>query len=292
MRDISVKRPSWKEVLREERVLVLPAAHDALTARLIERAGFKAYQIGGFALAGVMHAVPDVDLEHFGEKSEAARSIIHSTKLPALVDCDDGYGDVKNVNRVIRSYELMGAAAVFIEDQKAPKRCGHMAKKEVIPVEDMEKKISAAADARRSRDFFILARTDAIEPNGLKDALKRGDRYLKAGADGLYFDGVESKKELKKIGSTFVGVPLATSVLERGGKTPALSPKEFRELNFSMILYPTTILFRVARQIERALQDLKAGRQMPENESVDMKQFEDIVDLQYWAELEDRYHTR
>lgn len=292
MRDISVKRPSWKEILREERILVLPAAHDALTARLIERAGFKAYQIGGFALVGSLHAVPDVDLEHFGEKSETARNIIHSTKLPALVDCDDGYGDVKNVTRVIRSYELMGAAAVFIEDQKAPKRCGHMAKKEVIPVEDMEKKIAAAADARRSRDFFILARTDAIEPKGLRDALKRGERYLKAGADGLYFDGVESRRELRKIGSEFVGVPLATSVLERGGKTPALSPAEFREMNFSMILYPTTILFRITRQIEKALSDLKAGRQMPEGESVDMKQFEDIVDLKYWAELEDRYHTR
>ncbi|MCU7493871.1 MAG: isocitrate lyase/PEP mutase family protein [Ignavibacteria bacterium] len=292
MRDISAERPSWKELLRKEKILVLPAAHDALTARLIERAGFRAYQIGGFALVGSMHAAPDVDLEHFGEKSEAARNIIHSSKLPALVDCDDGYGDVKNVNRVIRSYELMGAAAVFIEDQKAPKRCGHMAKKEVIPVEDMEKKICSAVDARRSLDFFILARTDAIEPNGLKDALKRGERYLKAGADGLYFDGVESKRELKKIGSAFEGVPLATSVLERGGKTPVLSPEEFRELNFSMVLYPTTILFRITRQVERALEDLKAGRMMPVDESVDMNEFEDIVDLRYWAELEDRYYTR
>src|SRR5947207_3730859 len=145
----------------------LPSAADALTARLIERAGFPAYQIGGFALVGAMHAVPDIDLEHFGEKHIKAREIIKASKLPVLVDGDDGYGDVKNVTRTVRGYEEIGASALFIEDQKPPKRCGHMAGKEVIPADQMVEKIRAAIAARTQADFFILARTDAREPLGL-----------------------------------------------------------------------------------------------------------------------------
>lgn len=239
-----------------------------------------------------MHAVPDIDLEHFGEKSSIAQNILASTKLLVLVDADDGYGDVKNVTRTVARYELMGASAIFIEDQKAPKRCGHMAGKEVIPIEDMEKKIKAAVSVRRSWYFFIIARTDAIEPNGLKDSLKRGERYFKAGADGIYFDGVKSYKELKNIGENFKDVSLATTVLEGGGKTPWLPPSEFSELCFSMILYPTTIIFRVARQIELALEDLKNGKKMSAKYSVDMTTFEDIVDLPYWAEIENRYQNK
>src|SRR3954463_4556412 len=130
MKSIVVNRASWKSILATHAPLILPAAHDALTARIIERAGFPAYQIGGFALAGAMHAVPDVDLEHFGEKAAVARKIIHASDLPALVDADDGYGDAKNVTRTVHEYEEMGAAAVFIEDQVAPKKCGHMGGKE------------------------------------------------------------------------------------------------------------------------------------------------------------------
>src|SRR4051812_44242454 len=177
MRSIIAKRPSWESVLSAHAPLILPAAHDALTARLIQRAGFPAYQIGGFALAGAMHAVPDLDLEHFGEKSAIVRKIIHASNLPVLVDADDGYGDSKNVTRTVQEYETMGASALFLEDQIAPKRCGHMGHKGVIPIKDMVNKIKAAQAARSDPDFFILARTDAIEPNGLRDAIKRGKAY-------------------------------------------------------------------------------------------------------------------
>jgi 2-methylisocitrate lyase-like PEP mutase family enzyme len=290
MKEIVADRPSWKEVLRKNRPLLLPVAHDALTARLIERVGFPAYQIGGFALVGAMHAVPDLDLEHFGEKSEAVRKIVFASSLPVMVDADNGYGDAKNVTRTVHSYQNMGVTALFIEDQKSPKRCGHMSGKEVVPVEEHEQKIRAAVAAKRNSEFFILARTDAIEPNGLDDALKRGEQYLKAGADGVYLEGPRNEKELEKIGETFRGEPLAVSVLEGGGKTPWLSPKELHELGFSMILYPTTVIFQAARAIEQALENLKDGNPMPPEQAVNMEQFEEIVDMPHWADIERRFN--
>lgn len=289
MRDINTDRLTWREVLKKEGLLQLPVAHDALTARLIERAGFPAYQIGGFALVGAMHAVPDIDLDHLGENSDAARAIISASSLPVLVDGDDGYGGVKNVTRTVREYEYLGASAIFLEDQKAPKRCGHMDGKEVIPADEMVKKVRAAAAARRTTDMFLLARTDAIAPLGLDEALDRGKRYLDAGADGIYLEGPRTVEELERIGRTFRGVPLATSVLERGGKTPWLSPKEFAELGFTMVLYPATVIFQAAYAIDRALRGLMAGKQMDAKQSFDMPQFEEIVDLPYWQEVEKRF---
>ncbi|HEX5322240.1 MAG TPA: isocitrate lyase/PEP mutase family protein [Capsulimonadaceae bacterium] len=289
MKAIIADRPTWKEVLAKHPLLILPAAHNALAARLIERAGFPAYQIGGFAIAGTMHAVPDVDLEHFGEKSEAARDIINASPLPVLVDADNGYGDVKNVTRTVLEYEAMGASAIFIEDQVSPKRCGHMNGKEVVRAEEMEEKIRAAVGERKSADFFVLARTDAIEPCGIDEALRRGERYLKAGADGVYVEGPRSVEELEQVGRAFRGVPLATSILEGGGKTPWLPPDQLRSMGFTMILYPTTILFQATRTMERAIQNLKAGRPMPEENAVDMGGFEQIVEMPYWSEIEKRY---
>ena len=133
------------QILDREKFLQLPAAHDALTARLIQRAGFPAYQVGGFALVGTRYGHPDVDLQHFGEKSRAVHDIIDGNSLPVLVDCDEGYGDAKNITRIVRSYEAMRVSAVFIEDQTIPKRCGHMAGKTVIPTEDMVSKVRAVA---------------------------------------------------------------------------------------------------------------------------------------------------
>jgi 2-methylisocitrate lyase-like PEP mutase family enzyme len=289
MRAITIKRKPWKEALKQDQPLVLPAAHDALTARLIERAGFSAYQIGGFALVGAMHAVPDIDLEHFGEKSRAVENIINASPLPVMVDADDGYGDAKNVTRTIHEYIKMGASAVFIEDQLAPKICGHMSGQKVVPAEQMENKVKAAVKAREDTELFILARTDAIGAENLDKALKRAERYLKAGADGVYLEGAENEKQLEKIGKTFKGVPLAVSVLEGGGKTPWLSPKEFGKMGFSMILYPTTVIFQIATTIETALKNLKQGEPMKKDEAVTIKQFEDIVDMDYWSSIEKKF---
>lgn len=284
-------QPTWKELLAREKPLLLPCAHDALSARLIERAGFSAYSIGGYALVGARHALPDIGLVGFGEMSAGIRDIMAATRLPVLVDCDDGYGDVKNVARTVAGYEAMGVSAIFMEDQRAPKRCGHMAGKDVIEPEAMTAKLRAAADARRSADLFIIARTDARAVHGLDDALRRGEMYLEAGADGLFIEAPQSIEELAQIGRAFQGVPQIANMLEGGGRTPVLPPHELYHLGFAMVAYPTTLIFRVARAIENALADLKAGKPAGDNDGVDFEAFKNIVSLARWADVEQRTAT-
>jgi 2-methylisocitrate lyase-like PEP mutase family enzyme len=280
--------PTWKELLDREQPLLLPCAHDALSARLIERAGFSAYSIGGFALVGSRYAIPDIGLAAYGEISSGVRDIMAATRLPVLVDGDTGYGDVKNVARTIEGYEAMGASAIFLEDQVAPKRCGHMAGKDVIPAEQMAAKISAAAGARRSRDFFIIARTDARAVHGLDEALRRGELYLTAGADGLFIEAPQTVAELERVGRAFPGVPQIANMLEGGGQTPVLPPAELKAMGFAMAAYPTTLIFRVARTIERALADIKSGKPAS-NDGVNFAEFKAITNYDEWARIEDAY---
>ena len=263
-------RENWRSVLKRHAPVQLPSAHDALTARLIKRAGFHAYQIGGFALVGARHGVPDVDLTRFAEQSAAVRDIVAACDLPVLVDADDGYGDAKNVTHTVASYEAMGVSAIFIEDQVSPKRCGHMSGKEVVPADIMVQRLEAALAARRSPDFFIVARTDALGVEGLDAALKRGERYLRAGADGLYIEAPTSVEHLEQIGAAFKGVPQMTNMFEGDKQTPWLTPMELSSLGFSMILYPTSLLFRVVR----------------------MAEFETIVGVPYWASIEKEFGAR
>lgn len=287
------KRKSWKAMLAAaDEPVQLPVAHDALTARLIELAGFEAYQIGGYALSGATHAIPDVDLEKFGEKKFSAEWIMQASPLPVLVDIDDGYGDVKNVTRTVEEYIHLGASAMFMEDQQPPKKCGHMDDKKVIAPELMLQKIRAAVAARGHNEFFILARTDAIDPEGLENAIERAKRYLDAGADGIYLEGPKTVEQLERIGKELKGVPLATSVLENGGKTPWLSPKELGNMGYTMILYPTTVIFQVARTIQHALNNLKNGKPVTGRSAVDMDEFMHIVDLPYWQTIEEKFEGK
>jgi 2,3-dimethylmalate lyase len=280
-------KPTWKELLARGEPLILPCAHDALAARLIERAGFAAYSVGGYALVGARHALPDIGLVAFGEMSAGIRDIMAASSLPVLVDCDDGYGDSKNVARTIAGYEAMGVAAIFMEDQRAPKRCGHMAGKEVIDADAMAAKLRAAVAARRSADFFIIARTDARAVHGLDEALRRAEIYLKAGADGLFIEAPQTIDELTQVGRAFQGVPQLANMVEGGGRTPVLPPSELYRLGFAMVAYPTSLIFRVARAIENALADLKAGRPAGKD-GVDFETFKDITSLAHWAEVEQR----
>jgi 2-methylisocitrate lyase-like PEP mutase family enzyme len=282
-------RTSWMTLLSEGEPLLLPAAHDALTARLITRAGFKAYQVGGFALAGARYAFPDIDLVQFYEENEAIRQIVAASPLPALVDAGNGFGDVKNVTRTVRGYEELGVAGIFIEDQKSPVSCGQMGKKEVVPVKEMVGKIKAALAARKNADTFILARTDGRSAENVTEAIRRAEAYRDAGADGLYVEGLRSAAELKRVGKALAGTPLATTMMEGGGRLPWLPPEEIYSYGFAMIMYPTTVIFRVARAIERALAGLNSGRPMAEGEAVDLDGFEEIVGMPGWQEVETQF---
>lgn len=278
-------RPAWKTLLGNG-PLLLPAAHDALTARLIARAGFSAYQVGGFALAGARYAFPDIDLLQFYEENEAIRQIVAASPLPVLVDAGDGFGDVKNVTRTVRGYEELGASALFIEDQEAPVSCGQMGKKSVVPVKEMVGKVKAALAARRNADTFILARTDGRSAAGLPEAIKRAKAYRDAGADGVYVEGLRSAAELKRVGKALAGTPLATTMMEGGGQLPWMPPEKVYGHGFAMVLYPTTVLFRLTRAVERALSALKADRPLAEGEAVGLDEFEAIVGLPGWKAIE------
>jgi 2-methylisocitrate lyase-like PEP mutase family enzyme len=280
-------RMSWRAALAAQQPLILPVAHDALSARLIERTGFAAYSIGGFPLVGARYGLPDIGLVGLGEMSEGMRDIVAASRLPVLVDADDGYGDVKNVTRTIRLYESMGASAIFIEDQRAPKRCGHMAGKDVIDTEIMEQKIRAAAAARNDRDTFLIARTDARAVHGLDDALRRAERYIKAGADGIFVEAPETEDELRRIGAAFRHVPQIANMLE-DGRTPLIRPADLYSMGFAMVAYPTSLIFRVAHTIEKALRDMKAGNLSLAGEGVGFDAFKAIVGYGDWAEVEDR----
>ena len=281
------RKPTWKELLDREQPLLLPCAHDALSARLIERAGFTAYSIGGFALVGSRYGIPDIGLAAFGEISAGIRDIMAATSLPVMVDGDTGYGDVKNVAHTIEGYEAMGASSIFLEDQVAPKRCGHMVGKDVIPAADMVAKIKAAVGARRNKDFFIIARTDARAVHGLDEALRRGEQYLRAGVDGIFIEAPQTVKELEIIGAAFKGAPQLANMLD-DGRTPVLPPNELKAMGFAMAAYPTTVIFRVARTIERALNDIRAGRP-PSNDGVNFAEFKDITNYDEWVRIEDAY---
>lgn len=272
----------WKEALKNA-PLLLPSAHNALTARLIEQVRFPAYQIGNFSLIAANLGLPDVDLVHFGELLPHVKEILSCSTLPCLIDCDNGYGDIKMTIRTLTGYESIGAAALFIEDQQSPKKCGHMADKEVVPQTEMENKIKAARRELK-KETFLLARTDAYAVEGLEGAINRGKGYLDSGADGIYFEGFTSESELEQAGKNFEKIPLALSILENGGKTPWILPKVLYEMGYSMILYPTTILFREIAGTINTLEDLRNGFQL--TEGVSLSSCESILDIDRWKKLE------
>lgn len=278
---------TFRELVATERPLVLPGAHDALSALLVKRAGFKAYFVGGFTVAGVRYGVPDIGLLGMRDFAEAYRDILAVSDLPVLLDADNGYGDMKNIVYLLHTYERLGAHALFFEDQVSPKRCGHMAGKQLIATEEMEGRIRAAAQNRLNRDTFLIARTDARELHGLDEALRRGERYIRAGADGLFIEAPVSVEEMERIGRAF-DVPQLANMLE-GGRTPILPPAELERLGFRIVIYGISLLLRIAATMERALEDLKGGRIPPRDTPMSFDRYKDIVEFGKWAEIERRY---
>src|SRR4051812_11459934 len=210
---------NFHDLCKTEHPLILPGAFDALSARLIKRAGFKAYFTGGFPTIGARWGLPDIGLMQYGEISAAVTDIMAASDLPVMVDGDNGYGDVKNIVHVLHGYERLGVSAIMFEDQVAPKRCGHIAGKDVVPAAEMIAKIKAVSSEKK-KETFILARTDARDVHGLDEAFRRADQYLAAGADGIFIESPHDVKELELIGRKF-DVPQMANMLE-GGRTPIL----------------------------------------------------------------------
>ncbi|MBI1213343.1 MAG: carboxyvinyl-carboxyphosphonate phosphorylmutase [Alphaproteobacteria bacterium] len=233
-------------------VVIAPGAYDALSARIAAKAGAKCIYMSGFGIAGSLLGVPDIGLVTANEMIERVRALSAvCAPVPLIADGDNGYGGPLNVERLVRAYEQAGAAAIQIEDQVIPKRCGHMDGKEIVPRDEAAMKVKAAAGARADKDFVVIARTDAISVSGLDEALHRADAFLKAGADILFVEAPRSEADLRAIADRFKGVPLLANMVE-GGKTPVLGTKALAEMGYRLILYPISALLAVARLLERA----------------------------------------
>ena len=284
----TLERNTFRSLVSTERPLVLPGAHDALSALLIQQAGFKAYFIGGFTVAGVRYGVPDIGLVALGELAAGVRDIMAVSDLPVLVDVDNGYGDVKNVVYSVQTYERMGAQALFFEDQVSPKRCGHIAGKQLLSCEDMEVRIRAAAENRLSTDTFIIARTDAREVYSLDEALRRAQRYARAGADGIFVEAPESVAEMERIAKELQGIPLMANMLE-GGRTPILRPGQLEQIGFRIVIYGISLLMRATKTMQLALEDIKNGELKLVGTGVGFEEYKRIIGFPKWAALEARY---
>lgn len=278
---------TFRELVQTERPLVLPGAHDALSAMLIQQAGFKAYFVGGFPVAGVRYGLPDIGLLGGREFLEAYRDILSVSNLPVLVDADNGYGDVKNVVHTVHQLERIGAQAIFFEDQVSPKRCGHIVGKALVSTEDMEAKIRAAASERSNPDTFIIARTDAREVYGMDEAFRRAERYLRAGADGLFIEAPASIEEMDLIGRTFK-VPQLANMLE-GGRTPILRPVELEQLGFRIVIYGISILMRYVKTIQETLADIQSGELKLSGTGVSFNDYKRMVGMDEWTRIEEQY---
>ena len=273
-----------RELLAGPEPVLAPGAYDALSARLVERAGFPAVYMTGFGASASLLGRPDVGLLSFDEMAGHARRLAQAVSVPLIADADDGYGNPLNVMRTVREYAAAGVAALHIEDQVAPKRCGHMEGKEVIDAAEMVEKVRAAVEARGDGELLIIARTDARAVEGLDAALERARRYREAGADALFVEAPETEQEIEAVAAAFPGVPLVFNWVD-GGKTPQLPLERIRELGFALVIYPVTTLFAAARAVADVLDRLG------EHEVPSFDAFTDMIGLPEMRALEARFAT-
>jgi len=269
--------------------LLAPGACDALSARLVEEAGFDVVYMTGFGTTASLIGRPDVGLLTGAEMVDNARRIVSAVDVPVIADADTGYGNALNVLRTVRLYEQAGVAGIQLEDQVAPKKCGHMSGKAVITAEEMVGKIRAAVAARQDPDLVIIARTDAAAVSGVADAVARGRAYAEAGADLLFVEAPTSEADIEAVATELRGVaPLVFNWAE-GGKTPPLPLARMTELGFSLVIYPIGTLLAATAGIRALLATLKADG-VPSLDGVPtFEEFTDFIGLPEVQQLEQRF---
>ncbi|MGZ4509239.1 MAG: isocitrate lyase/PEP mutase family protein [Blastococcus sp.] len=271
--------------------LVAPGAYDALSARLIEQAGFDAVYMTGFGTTASLIGRPDVGLLSGAEMVDNARRIVSAVDVPVIADADTGYGNAINVVRTVQLYEQAGVAGIQLEDQVMPKKCGHMSGKLLIGADEMVGKLRAAVAARRDPDLLIIARTDAVAVTGVDDAIARARSFAEAGADALFVEAPTSEEDIARVAAELRDVaPLVFNWAE-GGRTPPLSLERITELGFALVIYPIGALLAATAGIQALLATLKADgtpvAAMPGLPS--FGQFTDLIGLPEVQELEQRF---
>lgn len=282
-----------RKLIAGRETIVAPGAYDALSARIIEQAGFPAVYMTGFGTSASLLGRPDVGLLTMTQMVDQARRLAQAVDIPLIADADTGYGNTLNVIRTVREYEGAGVAAIHIEDQIMPKKCGHMENKQVIAAAEMVEKIHAATEARSSPDFLIIARTDSRAVEGLDSALRRARQYREAGADMLFVEAPQSEDEIAQVAHAFPDVPLLFNWAE-GGKTPPMELDRLKELGYRLVIFPIGALL-VATQAVRALAaEIRdhgtAARLLAQ--TLSFREFNDMIGLPEIQQLEKRFATK
>lgn len=281
-----------KLVYDKSKPLVFPGVYDAITARIAQKAGFEAMFQTGYGTSATLLGMPDYGFIGPTETVENARRICRAVSVPVIVDADTGYGNPLSVWKLVKELEAAGASGIFLEDQKWPKRCGHMSGKEVIAKEEYTEKLRAALDARKSKEFIVVARTDARASEGLDAAIKRGLLYKEIGADAVFIEAPKSFEEMKKIGKA-IKAPLVANMIE-GGATPLISSNELYKIGFNLILYPLSVLYANTFATLQILKELKKSGTTSKfrKNLVSFDQFNEIVELSKFKKMENKYATK
>ena len=245
----------FRQLLQQPGIIQAPGAYDCLTAKLIQQAGFPAVYMTGAGTSVAQLGYADLGLATMSDMISNAGSISDILDVPLIADADTGYGGILNVRRTVRQYERAGVAAIHIEDQEMPKRCGHLDDKKVVSTEDMVQKIRAAVDARTDDDFTIIVRTDSIAVTGWEDAMNRCEEYIKAGADALFVEALRTPEEVEQVAKN-ISVPLLYNFVE-SGKSPLLSASELEKFGFKIVIYPGSALLSVTHVVQKVMAQLK-----------------------------------
>ena len=278
-----------KNMLKANKPLVIPGVYDAIGAKIAEKVGFEAMFQTGYGTSATLFGMPDYGFIGATETLDNARRICRAVSVPVIVDADTGYGNALSVWKLVRELESAGASGIFLEDQRWPKRCGHMKGKEVITQEEYTEKLGAAVDARQSKNFIIVARTDARATEGLDAAIERGIQNKKTGADAVFIEAPRSLEEMKIIGKA-INAPLVANMIQ-GGTTPISSAETLHKLGFKIILYPLSVLFANTFATMNILKELKKTGTTAKfkQKVVNFDQFNDLVELPKFQKLEKKY---
>jgi 2-methylisocitrate lyase-like PEP mutase family enzyme len=277
------------EMLSRNRLLLAPGAFDGLSARMVEEAGFEAVYLSGGSVARST-GVPDLGLMTMSEVIERASQVVSAVQIPVIADADTGYGNALNVVRTVREFERAGVAAIHIEDQVTPKRCGHLEGKEVIPLGEMENKLRAALEARSDPDFAIIGRTDSRAIHGLDDAIKRGKAFARLGVDAVFIEAAESEAELEAIGRSLHEVPLMVNMF-KGGKTPLLPASRLEAMGYRVAIFPSDTQRAAICAMKETLAVLKRDGSTAaiDDRLATFQERDRLVGLGEWEKLEGRY---
>ena len=281
------KADKLKKLLDQKDIIVMPGCYDALTAKLIEKEELNAGFMSGFAVSSTKLGMPDTGLISFSEMAEQVRNICNVTSIPIIFDGDTGYGNAVNVYRTVRGFAEAGAAAIMIEDQKWPKKCGHTKGKDVVEVDEANSRIKAAVDASKmnNKDILVMARTDAIATRGLDDAIKRMQKFSELGADILFVEAIKSKEDMQRVIKEVPGHHMINLIED--GETPLLEMNELEDIGFKIAVFPLTLMSASVKIMQESLKNMKN-----KTYNTNVSRFSDLRDIVGFNEyfvIEDKY---